>query len=259
MLVAAIADGKEEKHSIADSTALQLLRYEYAYYMAGSDNEKYDALYAKVLCCMKMLEFKKANYEINRIETLDNTVLQKKYFLHNLQQLMFEYGLYSACLDFINRDTADGFNRQRSLMKALCLNKENSYSALKQELSLAAIKMGKDTQAIFIKIRNPESLKKNNSALMQALLPGLGMVNEGEVAEGITSFLLNGILVAAPIVLIKHQFYANAFTYGLFPLAKFYPGGIKHTKYLVQKNQDQQSETIRAANAAFIFEFYQTK
>ena len=96
---------------------------------------------------------------------------------------------------FIEKDSAVQFSAERSFMKSLCLNMQDRYSDLKDELKSVAILMKKDTTDIFNKLHHAGMIKKNKSVLMQAILPGLGMIKEGEVGEGLTSFLLNGMAI----------------------------------------------------------------
>lgn len=240
----------------ADSLAFNLLQLEYASYKAENESDKYNALVQKVRLRMRCHQYKEALQEIKRIEGIEKNILQQEFFYIEMRNLFFRHGLYNACIDFIEKDSAVQFSAERSFMKSLCLNMQDRYSDLKDELKAVAIMMKKDTTDIFNKLHHAGMIKKNKSVLMQAILPGLGMIKEGEVGEGLTSFLLNGIFIAAPIALISQKLYLTSFTYGFFPLTKFYPGGIRHTKYLVQINEEEKLKSMRSRNAALLFEFY---
>ena len=240
----------------ADSLAFNLLQLEYASYKAENKSDKYNALVQKVRLRMRCHQYKEALQEIKRIEGIEKNILQREFFYIEMRNLFFRHGLYNACIDFIEKDSAVQFSAERSFMKSLCLNMQDRYSDLKDELKAVAILMKKDTTDIFNKLHNAGMIKKNKSVLMQAILPGLGMIKEGEVGEGLTSFLLNGIFIAAPIALISQKLYLTSFTYGFFPLTKFYPGSIRHTKYLVQINEEEKLKSMRSKNAALLFEFY---
>jgi hypothetical protein len=249
-----VADNSINGDSISQ---LLLLRYEYEYFLAQNDEEKYASLWPKIEMCLKMNNFNKATQEMERIILLDKEVLYKNSFFIRIEQLLFEYELYNTCLEMMQNDTSSNQTKAQSFIKVLCLNQEGQLAPIKNEIRTAAIGMKKDTTIIFNDLKNYDiSSVSKKSVLLQSLLPGAGMINEGELQEGLTSFLLNGMFVAAPIVLSYHRLYVTAFSYGLIPLSKFYLGGIKHTKYLANKNYKEKLVKLKQQNAMLLFQFY---
>jgi len=236
---------------------MKLLKLEYAFYIATSDSEKYEALMQKVKLCIVKKEHTKTLYEIKRVELLNPVVLQNQLFYPSVQILLFNATLYNSCLELIERDTLTKFIAEKSFLKTLCLNEEGNYELIVEEIRKAATELKKDTSFIIKKLQNykvPNTKKK--SKIFQALLPGSGMTNEGQLKEGFTSFLLNGVFIVTPIFLIQKQLYFSAFSYGLMPLSKFYLGGIRHVNYLSEENEEKILKLIKHNNAELLFNFY---
>jgi hypothetical protein len=242
----------------SDSVArFEYLKLEYTIFLAKTDEEKYDALIKKIKLCIAHNAVDKSLFEIKRLALLDESLLQRNDFYSVVEGILFNGGSYNACLEYLYKDTLQGFKLDKSFIKVLCLNQENEYDLIKQEIRKAAAYSNKDTSHLFSELkRYHEKESEKKSMIMQGILPGLGMINEGEFKEGVTSFLLNGIFVTIPILLVSKQFYFSAFSYGLMPLTKFYGGGLRHTKYLSQINYDKKMEAIRQKNAALLFQFY---
>jgi hypothetical protein len=236
---------------------LNLLRLEYIYFTSTNDTDKYDALYQKILQCANANEFDKLNYEIKRIELLNPNVLKSKKYHSKIQLLLFQLGLFNSCLENIEKDTLNGFNKEKSFLKTLCYNEENNFELIKEEIRKASLQLNKDTTLIISALQS-YAVKTTHkiSSLYQAILPGSGMIKEGSFKEGFTSFLLNGIFIASPILLAKQKLYFSAFTYGIMPLSKFYFGGIRHTKHLADLNQENKLKVIQQKNADLLYQFY---
>lgn len=239
------------------SQKMTYLKLEYTIFTAQSDEEKYDALMQKAMMSAQVNDLSKMLYEINRMDILDENLKIRKAFYITVETLLFNQGLYNSCLAFIQKDTLEAFNTEKSFMKVLCLNQEQQYDLMLQELRQSAFYLNKDTSVIFREIKdfNVKSNEKK-STLLQAFIPGTGMMNEGEIKEGFTSLLLNGIFITVPVLLVTKEFYFSAFTYGLMPFTKFYGGGIKHTKYLAEKNREKKVAAIKQKNAKLLLEFY---
>jgi hypothetical protein len=142
-------------------------------------------------------------------------------------------------------------------MKTLCLNEEGKYELILEELKHASVIFKIDTNVTFNELKSYEvNNSEKQSLIYQALLPGAGMAKEDAVKEGITSFMLNGIFIATPILLIKQKLFLSAFSYGIMPLSKFYLGGIRHTRYLASKNEEKRIEEIKQLNAEILLKFY---
>jgi hypothetical protein len=251
-------DGKTVSISVNDSTKLKLLKWEYLFFISENDSDRYDALLEKVKINLERKEEAKAFYEIKRIEDLNKNILLEKQFYATLQGLLFNYALYDACLNYFEKDSLAPISVENLLMKSLCFNEELQYEEIKNTLRIASKLLNKDTLNAFRQLKNfnvKSSLKK--SVLLQSILPGAGMINEGSFKEGITSFALNGLFVTAPILLFQQKLYFTAFSYGIFPLSKFYGGGIKHTKFLAQENLEKNMQIRKKENAKIIFQFFQ--
>lgn len=236
---------------------LALLRYEYAFFTAQNEDEKYDALFEKIKIDLQLKNNAKAIHEMSRIEQLNPVLLQNKLYSKNIAKWLFSAGLYNTCLEKINNDTLSEFTAEISFMKTLCLNQEENYDGLISELRNAAYFMHKDTSILFnelSKFKIKDSQRK--SVFMQSILPGLGMLNEGAPIEGLQSFLLNGAFVAVPIILLKQDLFLGAFTYGIFPFSKFYTGGIRHTQFLADQNYIKKKNIIKETNALLLYQFY---
>jgi len=236
---------------------MELLKLEYAFFLAQTDAERYDALFQKVLLSFKNIDYTKALKEITRIKELDQKILQDKAFYDAIEILLFDAQLYNSCIDIINEDNAGKLNIQKSFIKSLCLNQESQYELFITDIRQASEVLKLDTSRIMSALQNYfiESTEKKSS-LYQALLPGAGMIKEGELKEGMVSFLLNGIFVALPIFLFKKQLFFTAFSYGIMPFSKFYFGGIRHTKHLAMVNKEKKLEEIKQKNAQLLFDFY---
>lgn len=235
----------------------ELLKLEYKFFIAQSEEERYEALMDKVKLNFQINAIAHAMNEIKRIELLNKAVLIQNSFYTNISLLLFQNALYNDCLDIINNDTLSGCAIEKSFLKSLCLNEKGEIELIKDEIKQCALLFNKDTSLIFSTLECYESNSTQKlSVLYQALLPGAGMVREGELKEGITSFVLNGIFITAPLLLIKQQLYFSAFSYGIMPLSKFYSGGIRHTKYLASKNEEKRMKEIKKLNAAALYKFY---
>jgi hypothetical protein len=237
--------------------ALEYLKLEYAFYAAQTEEEKYDALWQKVQLAAYHKENAKLLYEIKRLENLNENLKLKKELYWHAGNLMFNLGLYNSCLEFINKDSVSKFKIEKSFIKTLCFNQEEQYGLMLQEIRKTAQFLNKDTSEILkqLQLFQVKSSEKK-SVLLQAILPGAGMINEGELNEGFTSFILNGIFITAPILLISKQFYFSAFSYGIMPFSKFYGGGIRHTRYLAEGNREKKLEEIKQKNAALLYNFF---
>ena len=249
---------KSPLNVISDSLLpMEYLRLEYAVFTAQTKEEKYDILWQKVQLCAFHKENAKLLYEIKRLENLnDNLKLNKEFYWHS-GKLLFNLGLYNSCLEFINKDTLSNFKIEKSFIKALCFNQEEQYELMLHETRKSAIIMCKDTSVILKELQQFNVISsERKSVLFQAILPGAGMINEGEINEGFTSFLLNGMFITAPVLLVSKQFYFSAFSYGIMPFTKFYGGGIRHTRYLAESNREKKIEEIKQKNAELLYNFF---
>jgi hypothetical protein len=241
-----------------DSTfQLSLLRLEYQYFMAQNEEEQYESLWQKINLNFSHQNYKNAIQEIDRIISIDNQILHKNLYFIKIEELLFQHELYNTCLDMMQIDSIASQTVEQSFLKTLCLNEEGQLELIKIELRRAAIAYHKDTSTIFKELKNFEiksTLKQ--SVFFQSVFPGAGMLHEGELKEGLTSFLMNGIFAATPVVLGNHKLYITAFSYGIMPFSKFYFGGIKHTKYLAEKNEEKRLALLKKQNAAILFQFY---
>jgi len=241
-----------------DSTfQLSLLRLEYQYFMAQNEEEQYESLWQKINLNFSHQNYKNAIQEIDRIISIDSQILHKNLYFIKIEELLFQHELYNTCLDMMQIDSIAPQTVEQSFLKTLCLNEEEQLELIKIELRRAAIAYHKDTSTIFKELKNFEiksTLKK--SVFFQSVFPGAGMLHEGELKEGLTSFVLNGIFAATPLVLGYHKLYITAFSYGIIPFSKFYLGGIKHTKYLAEKNEEKRLALLKKQNAAILFQFY---
>lgn len=240
-----------------DSLAFELLKLEYSYFVAETDVDKYQLLMQRINLNLKNASVKQALYDIERIEKLNPKVLIEQSFYSHIQDILFKNALYNTCIEYINKDTLNNFDKNRSFLKVLCLNEESQMNEIKDEIKKLALQFNKDTSVIFQQLKdyNIKSSEKI-SVLMQAFLPGSGMINEGELKEGITSFIINGVFIAAPILLLKQSLYFTGLSYGVFPFAKFYTGGIKHTQFLANENLEISLNKIKRENALLLYEFY---
>jgi hypothetical protein len=239
------------------SFKMELLKLEYGFFIADSDAHKYEALIQKVKLSLQNKAFSKAIYDIKRIELLERNVLLQNHFYTTMEELLFFHELYNACLDMINTDTLEKYTIEKSFMKTLCLNEEGKYELILEELKHASVIFKIDTNVTFNELKSYEvNNSEKQSLIYQALLPGAGMAKEDAVKEGITSFMLNGIFIATPILLIKQKLFLSAFSYGIMPLSKFYLGGIRHTRYLASKNEEKRIEEIKQLNAEILLKFY---
>lgn len=253
--------GKEKNVAFspqADSALkMEFLKLEYAFFIAQTDNERYDALLQKIELSLLHNEHEKALQEINRIEDLNHEVLQVRMFYPFIEKQLLKAALYNSCLDVLNNDTLTAFTAEKSFIKALCLNQEKQLGPLKEEIKIACEKLHKDGSIILKSLQHytyENSSKK--SIILQSIVPGAGMINEAEFREGITSFLLNGIVITSAVLLLKQQFYASAISYGIFPWLKFYRGGIRHTRYLAEQNELKKISEIQQQNAELLYKFY---
>lgn len=244
--------------AISDSLhSMEYLKLEYTFYTAQTEEERYDALWGKLQIAAFHKENAKLLYEIKRFENLNENIKLNKEFYWHSGKLLFNLGLYNSCLEFMFKDTLSKFKIERFFIKALCFNQEEHYELMLQEIRTAAQFLNKDTNEIFkeLQLFQVESSEKK-SLLLQAILPGAGMINEGELNEGITSFILNGVFITAPILLVSKQLYFSAFSYGLMPFTKFYGGGIRHTKYLSESNRAKKLNEIKRKNADLLYQFF---
>lgn len=240
-----------------DSLAFELLKLEYSFFTAKNEDDRYQLLMQKVKLNLEQASPKLALQDLQRIEKLNPKVLSNHSFYSHIQEILFGYALYNSCIEYLNKDTLHGFEKNKSFLKAICLNEETQFEELKNELRKVAFYLKKDTSLVFQQLKNYDVVStENKSVLLQAILPGTGMINEGELKEGLTSFLLNGIFIGAPILLFKQKLYFTALSYGFFPFTKFYIGGIKHTKFLANENVEKKLNKIKKENAQNIYQFY---
>ena len=250
-----IIDGQSKCDSIC---RFELLKLEYKFFSAQKEEEKYEALMDKVKLNFFNKAYADAINEIKRIEQLNNAVLIKHSYYNNMAKLLFQHALYNDCLDMMNSDSLN-YTIEKSFLKALCLNELGEIEIMKNEIRHCALIFNKDTSFVINQFESLDLISTQKlSVLYQALIPGAGMVREGELKEGLTSFLLNGIFITAPLLLIKQQLFVSAFSYGVMPLSKFYFGGIRHTKYLAQINLEKKLKAIKQKNAAVLFQFYKS-
>lgn len=237
--------------------ALENLRLEYSLFQAQSDDEKFEVLMKKVKLSLQAEDFSKTNHELQRIDLLPLAVHINHFYYDSMATWLFNAQLYSACFEILQKDTLRIPSEHKAFMKSLCINQMGDFELLVKEIRLAAVLFKKDTLQIFNALRNYDIIEtEKKSVLYQKLLPGAGMIREGELKEGFTSFLLNGLFVALPVIFIQHKFYFTAFSYGLMPLTKFYSGGIKHTKYLASTNAIKRQEEIMQQNADLLYLFF---
>ena len=256
--LANVSDGKTNSNgNHNDSLAFELLKLEYSFFATKNEDDRYQLLMQKVKLNLENASPKLALQDLQRIEKLNPKVLSNHSFYSHIQEILFGYALYNSCIEYLNKDTLHGFEKNKSFLKAICMNEETQIEELKNELRKMAFYLNKDTTLVFQQLKNYDiESTENKSVLLQFLLPGAGMINEGEIKEGITSFLINGIFVAAPILLFKQKLYFTALSYGIFPFSKFYIGGIKHTKFLADENLEIKINKIKRENAQFIYYFY---
>lgn len=248
---------RQYTNNINDSIGHKLLQLEYSFFAAQNDTEKYEILLQKLNLIPVNKDFSKTVFEINRIELLSKEVLKQQFFFDTIQNFLFRNQLYSLCIEYIEKDSLANFSPEKLMMKSLCLNEQELYDDVKNTLRNASILWNKDTTLIFSQLQNYNIQSgESKSVLFQALLPGAGMIREGEIKEGFTSFVLNGVFAVTPVLLIQKKLFFSAFSYGLFPLSKFYSGGIKHTRYLAGQNFEKKVSKIKIDNAYHIYQFF---
>ena len=252
---------KGESIPIQDSATnlaqLNLLKYEYAYFKANTDEEKYTALFQKLNICLNQSYIKKITFELDRMNLLKAELLLQQNYYYIVGTALFKAELYDECSGLLSKNTDTIFRKELSFLQLLCYNKTHDLNAVKTEIKKAYSFLNCDTIALFNSLADYtiESRSKELK-IAQLFMPGLGMIKGGELKEGIVSFGLHAAAVTSSILLFKNQLYFTGFSYGIYPFSKFYAGGVRHTEYLAEKLMLEKVAQIETQNAALLYAIY---
>jgi hypothetical protein len=224
-----------------DSLSNHLLTLEKSIYYSSSDTIRNALLIQKmdfmVKTKMENVEILKNSKRINYhlIEEKD----EKTRFLWNVSVIAYlENDLYYAlhCMEAyqsISNDTSMTFENLKFFIYS-------NYDTEKTKLIVSNLIEGDsiftayecylDAQAYVV---HQTQLKK----MLSYILPGTGMMINGNSTKGLISMALNSVSAAAIYYLISHHLFINTLAWGSNLIMKFYVGNINLTKKLIDQKQ----------------------
>lgn len=234
----------------------KLLELENNFYRASTDSEKYVNIYSKFELLVDAEQYILANKELNRLQKMPYSTLLQMQFTANASAHCFAKNWYSACLQILEADTSVKNILEYSFTKTLCYNEQENFDDIKTEIRHINKRIQNDTTQLFSQLKTIKEKTKTKYMILQALLPGLGMYSLGYKKKGVISFLLNSMFASIAVSAINAKLYGVAFVFGVFPFGKFYTGGLRHVKYLVEKNNEKSRCETKQHNAALLYQYY---
>jgi len=231
----------------------RLLILEQKYFESKIDSEKYFYCLKKLEILLKNYRYEDANRELIRIEKFDSLIQKRNNYFEDISILCFKNNWFEGCLQILTSDT---LSKQLFFIKTLCLNELENYTALKEQLKYFSFLNKLDTNQLFKDLKNYEISFDVSYQIMQAILPGSGMITLGFAKKGIVSFLLNGTFATIATKLIIDKFYIAGLVFGIFPFSKFYVGGIKHVAYLSSQMREKRLKKIKQHNAVLLYNYF---
>jgi TM2 domain-containing membrane protein YozV len=213
------------------------------YFTSTNNQEKTLIAFQKLnLLLLNNIQDEQSIIEIDRIES---------EYLSSSDQLIFFWN--ASLINYINKNNSKAvywFERYQEssmdssnetfLLSALIYSDYNS-----EKFNVSLVELAK-RDSIFNCLSCLKKEKKSNEKnkkikiISSSIIPGLGMMLNGDVIKGITSTVLNASSIVLTNYLILNKSYFNALGWGFSLWLKFYTGNLKLTEKLIDKKQNNK-------------------
>jgi hypothetical protein len=224
-----------------DTLIAKLIGLEKAFYSSNSSAEKTAIAYQKFnFLIFNNILNEQCVLEIDRIDAHHLTITEQKNFFWNSTIISFVNNINSKAIYFFERYQESNLD---SSNEALLLSSliHSDYNSEKSKKSLLELSKRDTVFNCLICLSRDNSLNEKNKKVKivsSAIIPGLGMMLNGNILKGLTSTALK----TSSIILINHlilnKSYINALGWGFSLWLKFYTGNLKLTEKLIDEKQN---------------------
>lgn len=240
----------------------RLLELEYALFKSNSDSVQAQIRFEKTMVYVRnnslskeaFIEFKRTDYKLlvdsslkskflwngALVSFLNNETYQALFFMDKYEQATQDTSVEKQFLHFLiqaNYSQIEANNRIQKLVQS--------------DTAFAQLTCILETQDYALK-------HKEFKKIMAYILPGSGLLLNGNYGKGITSMTLNTGTVFAVSWLLKQNLTFNAVAWGSNLIIKFYLGGINLTSKSID-NKEKSLQKKRANNCALLVNDLMTK
>jgi tetratricopeptide (TPR) repeat protein len=223
--------------------------YQKASFYSLSYRNQIDLLLKKINCLKQESKFSEAEELISRTGT---------EFPDSLLSCLFSQGAlcsylagdykkaesYITQLEYRLSDKA--LLKEHLVLLALILNEQARWNEARSRLieyvsyrtfpdSLTRKDYLEKIDQMYLSKNYPHLKNAHKARVFSHIVPGWGQIYAGAVREGISSFVLNAVILAATVTGIYFQYYITSIVAGNFLFGKFYLGNVNRAEFLVNK------------------------
>jgi hypothetical protein len=235
-----------------------LLNIEHQIYLAQEESTRNHLEYEKIWLLLSHKKFETLDFELNRIESNNGFGPLYSFEYSKLMQLLFiekQYHLVSK-LYSVKKHELSTEVEQVQLYYYLCsLLACEEYETIYHQIdSISRTKNEGDGSALdSISIYEDKSFKALK--VMQAILPGSGVLVLGNYKKGIINFAMTAAFGWLGVHYFTLGYILPGAVYGVFPFSKFYFGSQRHFSYLIEQKNASNKKKCITKNEAYFYRF----
>ena len=233
----------------------QLMELEYAAFKSNSDSACAHIRYEKTMLYLKnnvvtndaYSEFKRTDYKLIKDSVSRRNFLWNGALVSFLNDETYQALFYFDKYGHITQDTSI----EKQFLKFLISANYSQLYATENIQKLIQIDSSFSQLYCLLETQNYALKRKEFKKVIAYILPGFGLLLNGNYGKGVTSLALNTGTVFAVSWLLKQNLTFNAIAWGSNLIIKFYLGGINLTsKSVAIKEKNEQKK--RANNCALL-------